>query len=104
PSWPCPLSEPFARTDVLGITFQPRPGGNSDETNITSRRKIATLSSGNTGERDGSESRGWLGIVVCTGDQGQGQVPARRAYRCRPPGGLTEASGPDGLSWLSTWP
>jgi len=30
---------------VLGITFQPRPGGNSDETNITSRRKIATLSS-----------------------------------------------------------
>jgi hypothetical protein len=31
-------------------------------------------------------------------------VPARRAYRCRPPGGLTEASGPEGLSWLSTWP
>jgi len=29
---------------------------------------------------------------------------ARRAYRCRPPGGLTEASGPEGLSWLSTWP
>jgi chromosome segregation ATPase len=27
-----------------------------------------------------------------------------RAYRCRPPGGLTEASGPEGLSWLSTWP
>jgi hypothetical protein len=32
------------------------------------------------------------------------QHQARRAYRCRPPGGLTEASGPDGLSWLSTWP
>jgi hypothetical protein len=31
-------------------------------------------------------------------------VPARRAYRCRPPGGLTDASGPEGLSWLSTWP
>ena len=38
------------------------------------------------------------------GSSSPAAVSARRAYRCRPPGGLTEASGPDGLSWLSTWP
>jgi peptidoglycan DL-endopeptidase CwlO len=42
----------------------------------------------------------------CSGHRGvrphRQHVPARRAYRCRPPGWLTEASGPDGLSWLST--
>src|SRR6185437_5036008 len=38
------------------------PGGNSDETNITSRRKIATLSSREHGERDGSESGGGWGL------------------------------------------
>ena len=32
----------------------------------------------------------------------QQQAASPGAYRCRPPGGLTEASGPEGLSWLST--
>src|SRR4249920_3526659 len=71
PSWPCPLSESFARTDVLGITFQPRSGGNSDETNITSRRKIATLSSREHRERDGAESGGGWGLRYARGSGGK---------------------------------
>ena len=56
---------------MLGITFQPRPGGDSDETNITSRRKVTTLSSRNIGERDGSESGGGRVVRGVRGTRGK---------------------------------
>ena len=113
PSWPCSISVNHSHEQMCsGSHSRPRPGGNSDETNITSRRKIATLSSREHRGRDGSGSGGGWGLRGARGTGGKARraggsqlaVPARRAYRCRPPGGLTGASGPEGLSWLSTWP